>query len=193
MRLVEHAACPRDAWLVLFDAIELGILVTDPQLERIRLANQEGAVVLAAFASKDTLPRILKEASGVEVAEDLPSERFTRAVEVSDPSGQKYFARARQIHLPLPGALLVVNVARPRHDTVVDLLHTRLGLSRRKCECIALVRAGLHNHEIAVRLGMADGTVRQYLHVIYESLEIDSRAKLVAMVDELILPRAEGR
>lgn len=51
-------------------------------------------------------------------------------------------------------------------------------LTDREREVAALAAGGLRNREIAEKLYLSDGTVRNHLSVIYQKLDIDRRAKL---------------
>jgi two-component system, NarL family, nitrate/nitrite response regulator NarL len=51
-------------------------------------------------------------------------------------------------------------------------------LSRREQQVLNLLRDGLSNKEIAVRLGIAPTTVSQYLHVLFIKLGVQNRTQL---------------
>ena len=53
-------------------------------------------------------------------------------------------------------------------------------LTRRERECALLAAEGLHNRDIASKLGKSEITVRNQLSSIYRKLGIDTRHKLVA-------------
>ena len=44
-------------------------------------------------------------------------------------------------------------------------------LTRRERELVDLVRQGLRNRDIAAELGVTEGTVKVYLHAIFDKLE----------------------
>jgi two-component system nitrate/nitrite response regulator NarL len=44
-----------------------------------------------------------------------------------------------------------------------------------------MIRQGLSNKEIGRRLNIADGTIKQHLHHIYQKLEISNRTVLMAL------------
>lgn len=52
-------------------------------------------------------------------------------------------------------------------------------LTPRELQIAGAVASGLRNKEIADKLGIAEGTVKIHLHVIYEKLNIDGRMALV--------------
>jgi two-component system nitrate/nitrite response regulator NarP len=51
-------------------------------------------------------------------------------------------------------------------------------LSMRERQLVALVAQGLRNREIAARLGITEGTVKVYLHAIFDKLGVNSRTEL---------------
>jgi len=51
-------------------------------------------------------------------------------------------------------------------------------LTPRERQIAELVGGGLRNRDIASSLGMSEGTVKVYLHVIYQKLDIDNRTEL---------------
>lgn len=53
-------------------------------------------------------------------------------------------------------------------------------LSSRQAELAALVVRGLHNHEIAARLGTSPNTVRNQLHTLFRKLKVGSRVELAS-------------
>lgn len=59
-------------------------------------------------------------------------------------------------------------------------------LSRRERELIVLVRKGMRNREIASRLGVTEGTIKVYLHTIFEKLGVSSRTELAIRADEFL-------
>jgi two-component system nitrate/nitrite response regulator NarL len=69
-------------------------------------------------------------------------------------------------------------------DAGFDL--TPVPLTPRERELIGFVRIGLRNRDIAERLGVTEGTVKAYLHTIFEKLGVTSRTQLAIRADELL-------
>src|SRR6202044_129395 len=69
-----------------------------------------------------------------------------------------------------------------RSTNVSDRLNQ---LTRRERECALLAAEGLHNQDIAKKLGKSQITVRNQLSSIYRKLGIDSRHKLIAAVAQM--------
>jgi len=57
-------------------------------------------------------------------------------------------------------------------------------LTPRELQIAGAVASGLRNKEIADKLGIAEGTVKIHLHVVYEKLKIDGRMALVLRMKE---------
>lgn len=55
---------------------------------------------------------------------------------------------------------------------------SRYGISDKEAEIIALVAEGMNNKEIASALYLSEGTVRNYLSVILEKLQLRDRTQL---------------
>lgn len=62
----------------------------------------------------------------------------------------------------------------------------RAALAPRERDLVALVRKGLRNRDIAERLGVTEGTVKVYLHAIFEKTGVANRTELAMKADELI-------
>ena len=59
-------------------------------------------------------------------------------------------------------------------------------LTRRERELIDLVRQGLRNRDIAAELGVTEGTVKVYLHAIFDKLKVENRTELALRAANLI-------
>ena len=68
---------------------------------------------------------------------------------------------------------------------------SRASLAPREKQLIALVRKGLRNREIADQLGVTPGTVKVYLHSIFERVGVANRTELAMKSDDLIGPESE--
>ncbi len=66
-------------------------------------------------------------------------------------------------------------------------LNRRVALAPRERQLIGFVRTGLRNREIAERLGVTEGTVKAYLHAVFEKLGVSSRTELAIRADEFLV------
>jgi two-component system nitrate/nitrite response regulator NarP len=57
-------------------------------------------------------------------------------------------------------------------------------LTRRQVEVVRAAASGLSNKELAVKLGISEGTIKNHLHAIYERLHLDGRLALLLYVQE---------
>lgn len=63
---------------------------------------------------------------------------------------------------------------------------SRIALAPRERQLIGFVRTGLRNREIAEQLGVTEGTVKAYLHAVFEKLAVSSRTELAIRADEFL-------
>jgi two-component system nitrate/nitrite response regulator NarP len=63
---------------------------------------------------------------------------------------------------------------------------TRTPLAPRERQLIGFVRQGLRNRAIAEQLGVTEGTVKTYLHAIFEKLGVRTRTELAMRADEFL-------
>ena len=59
-------------------------------------------------------------------------------------------------------------------------------LTPRERELVDLVRQGLRNRDIASQLGVTEGTVKVYLHAIFDKVGVDNRTELAMRAGELL-------
>jgi len=71
-------------------------------------------------------------------------------------------------------------LARTRADGI------RAPLAPRERQLIGFVRQGLRNRAIAEQLGVTEGTVKTYLHAIFEKLGVRTRTELAMRADEFL-------
>jgi len=57
-------------------------------------------------------------------------------------------------------------------------------LSPREKDIVDLVQRGMRNRQIGERLNLTEGTVKVYLHNIYQKMGVTSRTELVARTRE---------
>lgn len=59
-------------------------------------------------------------------------------------------------------------------------------LTRRERQLIELVRQGMRNRDIGATLGVTEGTVKVYLHAIFEKIGVDNRTELAMRAAQLL-------
>jgi two-component system nitrate/nitrite response regulator NarP len=66
-------------------------------------------------------------------------------------------------------------------------------LAPRERQLIGFVRRGLRNREIAEQLGVTEGTVKVYMHAIFEKLGVSTRTELAIRADEFLAAASDVR
>jgi two-component system nitrate/nitrite response regulator NarP len=59
-------------------------------------------------------------------------------------------------------------------------------LTPRERDLVELVRQGLRNRDIGAKLGVTEGTVKVYLHAIFDKLGVDNRTELAMRAADLL-------
>lgn len=142
-------------------------------LEIITIANSEGLSTRIVFFSAVVEDRqlALSAAAGAYgvILKDVPLETLVQSLrEIA--TGQRL--------LPLPS----VNHVIPSEQKSIPIAESVLtALTERERQIMRLVSEGLSNKQIGRRLSIADGTIKQHLHHIYQKLEISNRTVLAAL------------
>lgn len=110
---------------------------------------------------------------------------------LKDVSGEELAAAIREVHRG--GALIQPSVARkvlaefsrlPAALSTAPVLPGD-GLSERETEILKLVSRGLSNKEIALRLSLTEGTVKNYVSAILQKLGVQDRTQAALKAREL--------
>jgi RNA polymerase sigma factor (sigma-70 family) len=142
-------------------------------LEILAIVNSEGLSTRLIFftASIEDRELVMLAAAGAYgvIPKDVPLEILVQSLrQVAD--GQ------RLLPLPAPDH----SVSREQRNIVVTE-NALTVLTDRERQIMRLVSEGLSNKEIGRRLNIADGTIKQHLHHIYQKLEISNRTVLAAL------------
>jgi two-component system nitrate/nitrite response regulator NarP len=71
-------------------------------------------------------------------------------------------------------------------ELAATLRGERPALAPRERQLIRYIRRGLRNREIAGELGVTEGTVKVYLHAIFEKVGVKNRTELAIRADEFL-------
>ena len=138
-------------------------------LKQLRTAQDQTPVVLLATANDPTLMEAL--------AFNVEGIVFKQ----SDP---KHLIRCiREVHAGRRWLDAKVNEAAVVAPTS-DGVHA---LTRRQIEVAHAAVSGLTNKELAQRLGVSEGTIKNHLHAIYERLHLEGRLALLLYLNERAL------
>src|SRR5258706_12533423 len=141
-------------------------------LEILAIANSESLCTRLVFftASVEDRELVMSATAGAYgiIPKDVEVEILVQSLrQVAD--GQRL--------LPVPSAQAVSR--EQRNIAVTDNALTVL--TDRERQIMRLVSEGLSNKEIGRRLNIADGTIKQHLHHIFQKLEISNRTVLAAL------------
>jgi DNA-binding NarL/FixJ family response regulator len=159
------------------------VLRTRPDLLvlELRLRDLDGFGLLRELAGRDLPTRIVVLAAELDAESALEALRLgARGVLLKEMAPRLILECVRRVHRGetwierrLAGQALE-RAARRGSPTE---------LSAREVELVRLAAGGLRNREIAVRLAIAEGTVKAHLHNIYQKLHIDRRVALLRYAD----------
>jgi DNA-binding CsgD family transcriptional regulator len=155
---------------VAIETIDVGVAAWDEATLALVTGNALGLRLAGAIE-----PALL-----IEARERLQREAVvTLAVLAPGPSHLRVLLRRGR--LGRGQSMLVASIYQDEDAaTMID----RLGFQNRERQVIELVMRGMRNREIAEHLGVAEGTVKQYLNRIFGALEVRSRAELILRLKE---------
>lgn len=86
---------------------------------------------------------------------------------------------------PLAAHALALRLERDRDADALASLRSRFRLTVRDLQVVVRIGRGQSNRTIAEALGLSEGTVKNYVHRVYEIVGVRSRTQLVALLDEI--------
>jgi DNA-binding NarL/FixJ family response regulator len=147
-------------------------------------AERPRVLILTTFDLDDYAFAALKAGASGFLLKDVPPPDLVSAIRsvhsgdaVVAPSTTRRLLERFAVHLPSPGAAEQVRLT---------------GLTAREREVLVLVARGLSNMEIAVRLSLAEATVKTHLGRVLAKLSLRDRAQVVMYAYEtgLVTPHS---
>jgi DNA-binding NarL/FixJ family response regulator len=131
-------------------------------------------LILSTFAEDEAIYEGLKAGACGYLLKDLPSENLITAIRE---------ARAGVVSMqPEVMARLLAHAPEPREPKAHKLKEK---LTAREWEIMQLMAQGLTNKEIAEKIFITEGTVKNYISTIYEKLGVKDRTQAVLMLKEV--------
>ena len=165
---------------------EVGRLGPDILLLDLQMPGGGGMDVIRTLKEQDSGPRIIVLTAAI----DDPSLMETRSLGVpgmvlksSDPAFLiECLDRVRS------GGTWIDPELNARVQELTETFgeRRRTPLAPRERQLIRFVRQGLRNREIGKKLGVTEGTVKVYLHAVFEKLGVSSRTELAVRADEFL-------
>jgi two-component system nitrate/nitrite response regulator NarL len=163
---------------------EISRLKPDLLLLDVNLPDGTGLDVLRRIARSRSRPRAILLTAGMDesqllAAADLDPEGMV--LKTSDPA-----LLTECMDAVVAGRKWIDPEIAERTRRAQERADAAPPLTRRERELIELVRQGLRNRDIAAELGVTEGTVKVYLHAIFDKLQVENRTELALRAAELI-------
>src|SRR5207249_4253679 len=84
-----------------------------------------------------------------------------------------------------PRIVLHLSKEMRRQSEQIEVLRERYSISGADVQLVKQVLQGRSNREIAAALNFTVGTVKVYLHYLFEKMNVHSRAELLAVIDRI--------
>ena len=162
----------------------LGKEKPDLVLLDVHLPDGSGLDVLRRLAKSRSRPKVILLTAGMDdsqllAAADLVPEGMV--LKTSDPA-----LLIECMDAVVAGQTWVDREIADRTRLARERAASTPPLTRRERELIELVRQGLRNRDIAAELGVTEGTVKVYLHAIFDKLRVENRTELALRAADLI-------
>jgi DNA-binding NarL/FixJ family response regulator len=138
-------------------------------LKQLRTAGSHTPVVLLATTNNEKLGEALGlDVEGIVFKHSDPKNLIRCLREVH--AGRRWLDSSVTAYAPLPATATTLET-----------------LTRRQIEVARAAVSGLSNKQLAQRLGVSEGTIKNHLHAIYERLQLDGRLALLLYLKEKAL------
>ncbi|WP_028595277.1 response regulator [Paenibacillus assamensis] len=161
--------------LVLMD-IEMPVMNGIMATQRIKQLYPETIVlILSTFTDEDYIIEGLANGASGYLLKDFSSDKLTTSLK-----------EAARGELMLPSKLAAKLAARLRLAAPPRLAVRDYGLTPRELEIAKLIVSYKNNREIADTLYIAEGTVKNYISMIYEKIGTNDRAKAISILTDTL-------
>ncbi len=159
-------------------------LKPDLLLLDVHLPDGSGLDVLRRLGRSRARPKVVLLTAGMDEAQLLAAAELKPEGMVLKTSDPALLLECMDAVVAGKGWLDPEIVERTRHAQ--ERADATPALTRREFELIELVRQGLRNRDIAAELGVTEGTVKVYLHAIFDKLHVENRTELALRAADLI-------
>jgi DNA-binding CsgD family transcriptional regulator len=170
---------------LLIESLDIGIMLVDEAGTILRsntLAHQLCA--LFGTTASQVPPRFWASLWQLVEASRHNGGRFTPASAIEAPDNRRLHARCRQV--PCAAFAITLSLEALREIDVRQVLADRFRLSAQEIRIAFLAAQGHRNREIAERLAIVEGTVKNYLTSVFAALAVRSRTELATKLHELV-------
>jgi two-component system nitrate/nitrite response regulator NarL len=159
-------------------------LSPDILLLDVNMPGKSGVDVLRRIRRDDPGRRVILLTAGMEDAQLIAADKLEPdgiVLKTSDPA-----LLLQSLEAVRDGRRWVDPEVAMRIGAVKDRAAGAPSLTPRERDLVDLVRRGMRNREIAEELGVTEGTVKVYLHALFDKLGIDNRTELAMRASELL-------
>jgi DNA-binding NarL/FixJ family response regulator len=163
---------------------KLSKLKPDLVLLDVNLPDGSGLDILRKLARARARPKVILLTAGMDDAQSLTAAELDpqgMVLKTSDPS-----LLSDCIDAVAGGGRWIDPEIAQRIRQAQERAASAPPLTRRERELVELVRQGLRNRDIAAELGVTEGTVKVYLHAIFDKFRVENRTELALRAAELI-------
>jgi DNA-binding CsgD family transcriptional regulator len=176
---------PAEQTSLLLENLDVGLVLVTVAGKVLR-KNRNAMQMLAAFGkTTDVIPPALWQKLDLVIAAatNVPG-RFTPSSPMTSPTRGKFFMRVRVLR----GGAFVLSIAAAalREIDVSRVLTEKFGLSAQEIRIAFFAAQGYRNREIADRLEVVEGTVKNYLTAVFSALSVRSRTELASELSQLV-------
>jgi DNA-binding CsgD family transcriptional regulator len=173
---------------LLIESLDIGIMLVD-DTGAIICGNTLALELCALFwtIASQVPPRFWDSLRPLLESSRQLAGRFTPATQLGAPDNRQITARCRQV----PYAAFAITLAPEelREADVKQVLADQFGLSAQEIRIAFLAAHGHRNREIAERLQIVEGTVKNYLTNVFSALSVRSRTELATKLHGLVAAR----
>jgi DNA-binding NarL/FixJ family response regulator len=131
-------------------------------------------IILTTFDDDEFIIEALKNGAVGYILKDLSSEKLVGAIrDAYDGNSIMQPEIAAKVISHIAGA-----IKEPVHHPAAEEINSKSELTDREKDVLQLVGKGMSNTEIAKKLYISEGTVKNYISNLYSKLEVDDRSKL---------------
>jgi DNA-binding NarL/FixJ family response regulator len=166
---------------LVLETLDQPILVLSEDLRRVLLKNRAAARLVPG-----ALPASLSQAAAAYVEARRQGRAAPHRTSVG---GRAFYLRVLPGAADPPVEIVLLAEEVLREVDAFKLLHAKNGVSRREYQVLTALRLGKTNRQIAVELGLAEGTVNVHVHHLLERFDAPNRTGLVRVVEEILASR----
>ena len=150
----------------------------------LQMPDGTGMDVLRAIAGGGHRPQVVLLTAAIEDSALMEARALKVDAMVLKNSDPAFLLQA--LESAARGQSWIDPELRERIARLTDGIPGRAPLAPRERELVKCIRKGMRNREIAKQLGVTEGTVKVYLHRVFEKLGVKNRTELAIRADEFL-------